>query len=163
MTEESPRRPVFIFLDAGVPDIGRELETWSQKLHYPGIFSIPFPESFRHTSTPDYRVTLFMQEEILSEEGRIRSFLFSSLWPILVFFTSDSKFVEDAKDEFKSHAELQGGIMLYPHPDLISFSVPDCCQIFMKVICINNKDSCEKRPALVEKMFNALKQYLDQR
>lgn len=69
--------------------------------------------------------------------------------------------MEDAKSEFKSHSELQGEIRFHDPFNTISFSVPSFWQVFLKVICVNNMDSCEKRPALVEKMFNALKQHLN--
>lgn len=161
MTEEGPRRPVFVFLDAGVPDITRELEEWRRCIRNEEIFSVPFPKSFRSTSTPDYRVALFLQEEIFSAEGQIRNFLFSHFLPTFIFFTSDSKFIEDARDEFKSHPALQGGIRFHAQLNFISFVVPGFEQVFMKIIYINN-DLCEKRPALVVKMFDALKQYLDQ-
>lgn len=161
MTEEDIRRPVFVFLDAGVPDITRELEEWRRRIRNEEIFSIPFPKSFRSTSTPDYRVALFIQEEICSAEGPIHDFLFSHFLPTFIFFTSDSKFMEDVQDEFKSNPELQGSIRFHASFNFISFVVPGFGQVLMKIIYINN-DLCEKRPVLVVKMFEALKQYLDQ-
>lgn len=150
--------PVFIFLDAGVPNISKDIENWKGFANY-NLLPIPFPESFRSVSVPDHQVALFIKDKIFSKSDFICGYLSHPLSPHFVFFTSDSKFIEDAKAELRSQSKLRRGIKFNHH--CIKMSMVSFKKISVRVIYVHG-ESHDRRPGLVEKMRLALLKYLDE-
>lgn len=151
--------PVFIFLDANVPKIERDVIDWRLEVDGYHFAVVKFLDDF--FEVPDSQVVLAVEKEVFNMDGPVCAQLIGKVQPILVFFTRDDNFSVDAESEFnkKSNPGCESEISF--EKSRIHFKRPRLHKVTLKIIYIKipeGEDS--RRQALVKNMFSSLKGYL---
>lgn len=99
--------PVYIFLDEGAPAIPEAIEEWGKQRTDYDLKVVPFPNLFKSLRIYDFQVVLYLHKMIFWDHFEIKRRLKCGEKPIFIFITTDSNFLDDAKEGLNQHKKFR--------------------------------------------------------